>query len=104
MKKVVLLVLLSLLLVLPAHAQSIAEQEAGILGAQTLTEGLDEEALERLGGVSPTAPADLAASLWRLLTDALHDVRTLRQHAQRQQIVRLRRWTQRRVLRPLPER
>ena len=76
MKKVVLLVLLSLLLVLPAHAQSIAEQEAGILGAQTLTEGLDEEALERLGGVSPTAPADLAASLWRLLTDALHDVRT----------------------------
>ena len=48
MKKVVLLVLLSLLLVLPARAQSIAEQEAGILGAQTLTEGLDEEALERL--------------------------------------------------------
>ena len=76
MKKVVLLVLLSLLLVLPAHAQSIAEQEAGILGAEALTEGLDEEALERLGGVSPTAPADLAASLWRLLTDALHDVRT----------------------------
>ena len=76
MKKVVLLVLLSLLLVLPARAQSISEQEAGILGAQTLTEGLDEEALERLGGVSPTAPADLAASLWRLLTDALHDVRT----------------------------
>lgn len=76
MRRIVLLFVICFLLALPVSAQSAAEQEAEILGADTLTEGLDAETLDRLDGISPTAPADFAGNLWKLISDALHDIRT----------------------------
>lgn len=76
MKKILLMLALFLLLTLPARALSVTEQEAAIIGADTLTEGLDAKTLDRLDGISPTSPADFGTGLWKLVTDTLQDIRT----------------------------
>lgn len=73
MKRVLLLIALAALLALPVRAQSVAEQEAKILGADTLYDGLDSDARALLGDAPPTA-ADFGKSLWRVITQTLSEL------------------------------
>lgn len=65
-----------MLLMLRVSAQELLEQEAEILGTQTLEDGLDSEARELLGGVSPNETADFGKELTRMLRGAISGLET----------------------------
>lgn len=76
MRKIVLILALLMLLMLRVSAQELLEQEAEILGTQTLEDGLDGEARELLGGVSPNETADFGKELMRMLGGAISGLET----------------------------
>lgn len=76
MRRLALFFCLLVLLAVPARAQSLTEQEADILGADTLWDGLDDEARALLEDASPTETTDLWKSLWHIVSDTLADLGT----------------------------
>ena len=76
MRKIVLILTLLALLTLRVSAQELLEQEAEILGTQTLEDGLDGEARSMLDGVSPSGTADFGKELTRMLGRAVSGLET----------------------------
>lgn len=76
MRKIVLILALLALLTLRVSAQELLEQEAEILGTQTLEDGLDGEARSMLDGVSPSGTADFGKELTRMLGRAVSGLET----------------------------
>ena len=76
MRKIVLILTLLALLTLRVSAQELLEQEAEILGMQTLEDGLDGEARSMLDGVSPSGTADFGKELTRMLGRAVSGLET----------------------------
>lgn len=74
MRRGILFVCLILLLTLPVQAQSIVQQEAAILGADQLYDGLDAQTKSRLQDIPTENTADFGKNLWKIATDALSDL------------------------------
>lgn len=64
------------LLATPVFAREALSREAEILGAETLYDGLDDEAQALLEDISPETGGDFGKSLWKLVTDVLSDLHT----------------------------
>lgn len=76
MRRLLLFFCLLSLLTLPVWAQSLTEQEAQILGADTLWDGLDEEARALLPDASPTEQTSLWSALWHIVSETLLSAQT----------------------------
>lgn len=70
MKRLVLAIITLLLLTLPVLAQDVVQTQAELLQTDKLYEGLDGEARDLLGDVTPTGGSGFTQGLWRVVNGA----------------------------------
>lgn len=74
MRRILLMLLLSLLLTGTVFAADGVQTQAELLQTERLYQGLDAETRAQLGEVRPGQSAELGTSLWRLVSDAVSSV------------------------------